>query len=338
MSTMISQIIFNESKVPINANTSIDKLIAATGYYWWVNGVIAVFNMAGNMLIIVLILRRAALRTKQNWYILSLAVADFLVGIGFGVEMAGSSFYKNNHYTATVICFRITDFFTSTSITNLCALTLDRHLAITYPLKHRLLQRKSNIVKTLAVAWFVAFLIPLVDIILELVIGNPKILESFAIFVFLGFTSLSCVALPLAYSHLVLVVSRRHKAQLQREANQQQRNHDGTRRHQPRNTGIIRVLGGVIGFFVVSHVLSIYNGWLFYISNKKPNSHLLSIAMLLVNLNSANNVIVYSFFKKDFRHEIDKLLCRKIRLTWWIDVPSGGYTLPQLPTEQETSL
>ena len=56
-------------------------------YYWILRGVLAFFTVFGNMVVIVLILRCPALRTKQNWFVLSLAVADFLVGIGFVLEI-----------------------------------------------------------------------------------------------------------------------------------------------------------------------------------------------------------------------------------------------------------
>ena len=102
--------------------------------------------------------------------------------------------------------FGIVYFFIYASMTNLCTLTLDRHLAITYPLKHRFLQRKSNVIKTLAMAWFVAFLIPFVDVILKLIIGSPQISKGYLIFVLLCFETFPCVALPIAYFHLLLVV------------------------------------------------------------------------------------------------------------------------------------
>ena len=317
-------------------NSSISTLAPyiVPDYYWILGGVLAFFTVFGNMVVIVLIVRCPALRTKQNWFVLSLAVADFLVAIGFVLEIiADLEEYKKNYNAAFTICLRIIDFFTYASMTNLCALTLDRHLAITYPLKHRFLKRKSNVIKTLAMAWFVAFLIPFVHVVLELIVGSPQISKGYLIFVLLCFETFPCVALSIAYFHLLLV-SRRHRAQIRREANELQYNHATIRHH--RNRGTIRVLGGVIGFFVISYVLNIYRAWVYYVAKQPLNQHVKPIAWILVKMNSANNVIVYGLFKKDFRREITKLCCRCIPKR---NVSTQARTLPQ-PREivNETAL
>ena len=92
---------------------------------------LTVIIIIGNGLVIYLITTRRKLRTKTNWFVLSLAVADFGVGATYFPRLSvcriDDESCANNF---VVIVYSIGIFFMYASVMNLCVLTLDRYLAI----------------------------------------------------------------------------------------------------------------------------------------------------------------------------------------------------------------
>ncbi|XP_031569777.1 adenosine receptor A2a-like [Actinia tenebrosa] len=281
-------------------------------WYWWFHGVSAVTSVLGNLLVIFLILTRSSLRTTPNWFVLSLAVADFLVGaVVFPLRLVFEVVFQNrptSNYFVNVVDY----FLLKASMTNLCVLTLNRYLSIMYPLKHVYLKKKYNVIKLILTAWFIAFLFPLIFLLLNLFVKDALIKRYYIMFLLIFLEIVPCVALTLAYLHIIYF-ARRQREQIKKQKSQLKHNYP-TRRVKERykkNKTMIRVLGGVIGFFVLSYLVDISRVWLKYIDlNEATNTSLLSkISFLLLYANSAVNVFFYGLFKKDFRAEIWKMFC-----------------------------
>lgn len=279
-------------------------------WYWWFHGVTAVTTIIGNLFVIVLILNCPSLRTAQNWFVLSLALADFLVGaVIFPLRLVFEVFMKNRPTSNYFINF-VEYFLLKSSMTNLCTLTLDRYLSIIYPLKHVFLKKKSSVIKVIVTAWCTAFFFPFVFLLLNLFETDTSIKRYYVIFLLIVLEILPCVVLSLAYLHIIYF-SRRQWAQIKKQKIQLQHNYPRKRATEKctRNNTMIRVLGGVIGFFVASYSVDICRVWQKYINlNEDTNRTLLSkISFLLLYANSAVNVFFYGIFKKDFRTEISKI-------------------------------
>lgn len=67
---------------------------------------VAIFAIIGNALVLVAFYKERRLRKKSNYYIISLACADFCVGI-FGIPLAISLVIKQNFYEKKDINFAL---------------------------------------------------------------------------------------------------------------------------------------------------------------------------------------------------------------------------------------
>ena len=118
----------------------------------WFPSVVAVF---GNALVVSLVVSRPRLHTRPNWFVTSLALADFSVGfIYFPTNfLCGEHSLCKNEIAQDIAVLAI-----YSSITNLCAMTLDRYIAIKEPLRYVALMTSRRATIIIALAW----LIPLI--------------------------------------------------------------------------------------------------------------------------------------------------------------------------------
>ena len=114
----------------------------------------AIGILIGNGLVIFLLTTRRNLRTTTNWFVLSLGVADFGVG---AVRYPRLSFCSIRDETcvneAVKVAFSIGYSFVFASVTNLCAITLDRYLAIVHPLRYATFMTKRRVALLVSAAW-----------------------------------------------------------------------------------------------------------------------------------------------------------------------------------------
>ncbi|EDO47730.1 predicted protein, partial [Nematostella vectensis] len=124
--------------------------------YWATRMIIAVITVIGNGVVIAVISCSRRLRNQPNMFILSLAIADFSVGL---------------FITPTgFICLRLVQcdpriqavFYNAllhASMANLLTLTIDRLLAVTYPLRYRTLVTGFRMAVGVAAAWVTPFVV-----------------------------------------------------------------------------------------------------------------------------------------------------------------------------------
>ena len=105
-------------------------------WFWILGWVLSFLTITGNLFTIFLICSRRNLRTKTNAFILSLAVADFFVGL----SVIPSMFFCDNFCDWPRRWLSWVNFtrwlFSNASVVNLCVLVLDRFIAIVHPLKY----------------------------------------------------------------------------------------------------------------------------------------------------------------------------------------------------------
>ena len=112
----------------------------------------------GNCFVVVLIAKNRRLHSSANWFVLSLAVADFVVAVivfpsGY---ICNKLMACNREIEMALFWFAI-----HASVTNLCALTRDRYVAIVYPFKYitSITNRRPD--KVIMIAWLTPFIISL---------------------------------------------------------------------------------------------------------------------------------------------------------------------------------
>ena len=270
---------------------------------------LSVVTVTGNGLVFYLIVTRRNLRTTANWFVLSLAVADFGVGVANSVPL-----FTGCHIR--YLCFShispVMTYLIYASITNLCTLTLDRYLAIIKPLRYITFMTMKRVVLLVAVSWMLPLLIFLAPY-LAFKLGTSG--QTYVIFkkCFLVFLSLFqvcvCVALLFATTRIFLV-ARRHARQNAVLVMQLNFNHrmQHSRVFKPQEAASTKVVGSVVVVFIICYVLNIYDSACIMGLCKRSQA-LDAVVTLLTLTNSAVNPVAYAFFKKDIKKELKRLFC-----------------------------
>ncbi|XP_013884268.1 trace amine-associated receptor 1-like [Austrofundulus limnaeus] len=148
---------------------------------------LSVVTVCGNLLVIFSVFYFKQLHTPTNFLILSLAVADLLVGIiVFPFSMAfslSSCMYHEGVFCKVRDCFDI--LFSTCSILHLCCISVDRYYAVCQPLTYKSKINRHVVIIMVAVIWIFSALIAIAVMIPR---TNEKCQEQCFIDVFIANT------------------------------------------------------------------------------------------------------------------------------------------------------
>lgn len=124
---------------------------------------IMILIVVGNMLVCIAIATEKTLKTIQNWFIASLAVSDFLIGLiimpfSLAKELMGywifGALWCDVHAALDVlIC--------TASINNLCLISLDRYWSVTHAVEYLKKRTASRAMAMICFVWLLSALISL---------------------------------------------------------------------------------------------------------------------------------------------------------------------------------
>ena len=97
---------------------------------WFNRSLLSILTATGNGFVIFVLAKNRPLYSSANWFVLSLSVADFGVGIAV---FPSSYFCYNSMACSSRVYMAFFWFFLHSSVTNLCSLTWDRFIAIIHP-------------------------------------------------------------------------------------------------------------------------------------------------------------------------------------------------------------
>ncbi|XP_078362585.1 LOW QUALITY PROTEIN: alpha-2C adrenergic receptor-like [Oculina patagonica] len=280
----------------------------------WLNSIgwlLSVVTAIGNAFVVLLIAKNRRLHSPANWFVLSVAVADFAVG----VAVFPSSYFCSFSVVCNVrIYVAFYWFFLHCSVTNLCTLTWDRYIAIVQPLRYNtsITKRRPGIV--ILTAWLIPFAISLSLLVGMYATNSITAQNAFRLVGVSAFDIISCVLLFYAVVR-ILVVARAQSHQEAAIELQLQPSHSplklqlNSRRRRRQNTATftISIVVLFLGCYIVVNWLVLCS---IIISCQVPNRAGQIVSILLV-LNSAVNPLVYAFLKKDIKMEIRKLICNE---------------------------
>ncbi|XP_078064716.1 adenosine receptor A2a-like, partial [Mustelus asterias] len=135
-----------------------------TSLYIAVEVLIAVLAIAGNILVCWAVRTNPRLRSTTNYFLVSLAVADFAVGvlvipasIVISVKLA-----MNVHGCLFLACLVL--IFTQNSIFSLLAIAIDRYLAVKHPLRYPVLVTGRRTHLLIALLWVLSSMLGLIPV------------------------------------------------------------------------------------------------------------------------------------------------------------------------------
>ena len=264
----------------------------------WMLTITALF---GNCFLIVIIASRKCLRSsKLNWFIISLAVADVLVASSFYPPL----FFCQRWFScqSTLMhAFRWISIYSSVS--NLCALIMDRYLAITSPIYHRTKVSERTVVIWITLSWLVPTVLRgLVFIPLQYVYKREA-MEYVLPVLLVIFEALPCVLILFAVVRISFIAKR----QQLRYRNESTGSADVNGENRRGSTALKMILF-VAFFFIFCYSLEVYYAMCKNVLKLCEDTEILQmIRRLLLIANSAINPFAYSFLKRDIKAEVNKV-------------------------------
>lgn len=274
-------------------------------YYWVLSAINGLITLVCNGVVIFIILKRERLyRSPGNWLLLSLAFSDLTVGI----IMIPSLFIC---YFSTIPCNwdvnkKIYDLFLYISVTNLCFMTMDRYIAVVFPLKYTLLVPRKSTIKLLVTAWLFPLAVCAISFILSfLSISEATKQQAEQTFVAIKvtiFELLPCGLMMLAYIH-IFQISRRHARHIS-SLHRSIRRRSSASETKWRAKSTIKVFCVVVPLFVICWTLASWREICSAFNRCSIPPTAVHISRLLLKGHSMIDPIVYALHKKDIRKEL----------------------------------
>ncbi|KAL6463485.1 hypothetical protein MHYP_G00278760 [Metynnis hypsauchen] len=311
--------------------------------------IIAVLSIAGNVLVCWAVSINSTLKNATNYFLVSLAVADILVGclaIPFAITISiglCSDFYG----CLFLACFVLV--LTQSSIFSLLAVAIDRYLAVKIPLRYKELVTGKRAREIITILWILSFIIGLIPFAGWNKKGSACSRTYNECVPFENFTSsngeglatdwgffqscqlpcqfenvvdmrymvyfnfFGCVLLPLLIMLGIYVkiftVARKQLRQIELRSTVG----NGESHHHgllQREIRAAKSLSFIVGLFALCWLpVHILNCLTLFTKLNKPD-FVMYVAIILSHANSAVNPIIYAYRIREFRHTFRKILAR----------------------------
>ncbi|KAJ7336588.1 hypothetical protein OS493_011804 [Desmophyllum pertusum] len=275
-------------------------------WFWILGWSLSILTITGNGFIIFLVYSKRQLRTKTNAFIVSLAVADFCVGLSAVPSMFFCEIATGCDSQSVEISL-IKCLFAFASVMNLCSLVLDRYIAVVMPLKYLTFMKRRRIVQMISLSWAIPVGFVMVFEIIWVIL---KLSYLFPIFIWIGmicFEFLPSAMLIFCFTSMLCVVCKHDRA-ARTLAKQLRFNHRVLFKSQEMSA--VKVMAIVISLFLVCYGLFMRCSFkLIFHDHKTCNDHEYKIPVLV--LNSAVNPIAYAFYKRDIKKEIQRVFKKR---------------------------
>ena len=173
------------------------------------NSIVGMFGTLGNLLVCVAVVTNPRLRRSSNYLLFSLAIADLLVTLvcePLVVAIFGMRTFFNNCATDLELVYRKLSMLScSASVAHMAAISVDRLIAVVYPLHHRSIMDNCGLKAMLITCWVYPITVPILSFVIPK--NFPQGYLGLAMF------AASYVTILLCYSVIVISLVK-HRKQL----------------------------------------------------------------------------------------------------------------------------
>ena len=254
--------------------------------------------MVVNGFVIFLVCSKRHLRTKTNAFVVSLAVADF----GVGMIAVPSRFFCSLATECAppsreeLIVRFVRVFIVYTSGTNLVGLVLERYVAVVKPLKYLTFMKRRRVIQMVLTSWGIPFLFTLTLVSL-IKLSAIDLARTFSSYLGLLFEVILCVILIFFLASMFLVVYNLNSRD--RTLAKQLRFNHVVIRAKIQNTSAVKWVALITCVFLSCYGIMMRCSLLLLTGHKCGNDFHYKIPLQVIN--SGINPIVYAFFKRDIK-------------------------------------
>ena len=278
-------------------------------WFWVLGWFLSILTMVVNGLVIFLVCSKRHLRTKTNAFVVSLAVADF----GVGMITVPSFFFcslatecPQSSKEGLIVIF-VRTFIICSSGTNLVGLVFERYVAVVKPLKYLTFMKRRRVIQMVLTSWGIPFLFTLTLVSIKLsAIDRTQTMLSYLL---LLFEIILCVILIFFLASMFLVVYNLNSRD--RTLAKQLRFNHVVIRAKIQNTSAVKWVALITCVFLSCYGIMMRCSLLLLTGHKCDNDFHYKIPLQVIN--SGINPIVYAFFKRDIQQECKRLLFKRRR-------------------------
>ena len=259
-----------------------------------VNSIVGMFGTLGNLLVCVVVATNPRLRRASNFLLFSLAIADLIVTMMcepvFVAYLGKRTFFNDcatNLNQAFIILTRLS---CTASVVHMAAISVDRFIAVVYPLRYKSIINSSGLKILLITSWALPITVAISNVVI------PANFHQAKAFLGLGVFGASYLTVFLFYSLIVISLVKRRKEKKK------------LRMHSSNNTSQQSVEIRVA--FTLAVVIAVFTAsWAPLVSTLfaagKPMVEILGVAHLWIGTlalsNSAMNFVIYGSRMRNFR-------------------------------------
>ena len=269
-------------------------------WFWVLAWFLSFLTMVENAFVIFLVCGKRQLRTKTNAFIVSLAVADFCVGMiaipsHFLCTMANEC---TSSETTNLLLIYVRVFIVYASGSNMFSLVLERYVAMVKPLKYLTLMTSRRVIQMVFFSWGIPFLFIMVISAIRF-----NLIYRISGYVYLLFEVMLCALLIFCLASIFFLVYKQNSRE--RVLVKQLQYNQRVARVKSENKSAVKWVALVTCVFLLCHGLLIRCSAL-VLTGHLCNDFRYKVPLQVIN--SGINPIAYAFFKRDIKRECKRLL------------------------------
>ena len=271
-------------------------------WFWVLSLFLCILTIVGNGFVIFLVGRKRQLRTETNTLIVSLAVADFAVGM-----IAAPSYFLCNMINecisdkkASSFVINVWVFILYASGTNLFSLVLERYIAVVKPLKYITFMTSRRVIQMVLTSWAIPFLFAIV--LLTMILNSFHRLSAYF---HLLFEVILCVIFIFCVASMFLVVYKNSKNRILPKQMQLNKRFAKVK---AQKTSAVKWLALVTFVFLSCYGLFTRCS-LLVITGHQCEDFRYKVPLQVIN--SGINPIAYALFKRDIEQECKRLFFKR---------------------------